>query len=108
MTGEGLINSVSGVRMNQGTTLLILMWSFAHSHAKFLVSWFIAPAIIVIKHKTSKIKQILKWGHKRAKGLPIVCQINLSSKRLSKHWNHHCLPFFLPSHANSVLPLVAA
>ena len=29
--------------MYQGATALLLILSFAHSHAKFFVSWFIAP-----------------------------------------------------------------
>ena len=30
--------------INQGATLLVLILSFAHSHAKFFVNWLIAPA----------------------------------------------------------------
>lgn len=32
----------------QGATVLIRMPSFAHSHAKFLVTWFIAPKLTII------------------------------------------------------------
>ena len=35
--------STIGVLMYQGATALLLILSSAHSHAKFFVSWFIAP-----------------------------------------------------------------
>lgn len=47
--------SVRGVLMNQGATQLVLILSFAHSHAKFLVSWFIAAA--------KRIKEFNSVGH---------------------------------------------
>jgi len=36
--------SPRGVLIGPGATQLVLMLSFAHSHAKFFVTWFIAPA----------------------------------------------------------------
>lgn len=36
--------SMRGVLINQGATQLDLMLSFAHSHARFFISWFSAPA----------------------------------------------------------------
>jgi hypothetical protein len=38
--------SNKGVFMTPGATQLVLIWSRDHSHAKLLVSWFIAPAYI--------------------------------------------------------------
>lgn len=41
---EGLVTGrTSGVLMTPGATQLVRMLSFAHSHARLLVSWFIAP-----------------------------------------------------------------
>lgn len=40
-TSKGLIIEVL---ITQGATVLVRMLSFAHSHAKFFVSWFMAPA----------------------------------------------------------------
>ena len=51
MEGKDLTGSVSGVLMNQGAMLLVLILSFAHSHAKFFANWFIAPAILYMTAK---------------------------------------------------------
>lgn len=42
---HGLTGSTKGVLMNHGATELLLLLSFAHSHAKLLASWFIAPTL---------------------------------------------------------------
>ena len=44
---ENITSSFIGVLMNQGATELTLILSLAHSHARFLVSWLIAPAIFL-------------------------------------------------------------
>ena len=38
--------SASGVFIGPGATQFVLILSFAHSQAKFFVSWFIAPVCI--------------------------------------------------------------
>jgi hypothetical protein len=38
-----LTSSTSEVLIYHGATELVLMLSFAHSHAKFLANWFMAP-----------------------------------------------------------------
>ena len=59
--GEGhysLTASTKGVLINQGATQLLLILSFAHLHAKSLVSWFIAPASREKKRLESEIKSL--------------------------------------------------
>jgi len=56
---ENITSSFIGVLMNQGATELTLILSLAHSHARFLVSWLIAPAIFLRSQQVTTFRTTL-------------------------------------------------